>query len=84
MTFKIELTNHKTIKNAFESIEKIVDEITLTADKEGIHLRSLDKSHITFIMMELNYKLFDQYQCDEPTKIQIDCTEFMKILKKCL
>ena len=83
MTFKIELINHKTLKNAFESIEKIVDEITLTADKEGIHLRSLDKSHITFIMMELNYKLFDEYQCDEPTKIQIDCTEFTKIIKKC-
>ena len=49
MTFKIELINHKVIKNAFESISKIVNEITLTADKEGIHLRSLDKSHITFI-----------------------------------
>lgn len=83
MTFKIELINHKVIKNAFESISKIVNEITLTADKEGIHLRSLDKSHITFITMELNYKLFDQYQCDEPTKIAVDCTEFTKILKKC-
>jgi proliferating cell nuclear antigen len=55
----------------------------MTADEEGIHLRSLDKSHITFITLELKKSLFDTYECDIPEKIAVDCTEFHKILKKC-
>ena len=45
MAFKVELSNNSVIKNSFESISKIVDEITLTADSEGMHLRALDRSN---------------------------------------
>ena len=85
MTFKIELINHGAVsilKSAFESIEKIVDEITLVADSDGLHLNTLDKSHITFITLDLDKTFFDEYQCDVPEKIAIDCTKFFKILKK--
>lgn len=82
MTFHVETVNYKIIKEAFESITRIVDEIVLTCDSEGIHLRSLDRSHITFITLELNKTLFDSYQCDTPEKIFLDAGEFMKILKK--
>lgn len=54
MTFKLELHNHKIIKEAFESISRIVDEVTLICDSEGIHLSALDRSHITFCNMELS------------------------------
>lgn len=80
--FKLELTDHKLIKNAFESISHIVDEITLTADSEALHLKCLSRDHITFITMDLEKTVFDEYQCDVPEKIAIDCTEFMKILKR--
>ena len=79
---KLELTNHGILKSCFDSISSIVDEITLTADEDGIHLRSLDKSHITFITLELKPTLFDSYECPEPERIAIDCDEFYKILKK--
>lgn len=81
--FKVETTDSKTLKSAFDSISKIVDEITLTADSEKLRLRCLDRSHITFIMMDLDKKFFDEYQCDEPEKIAIDCSDFNMILKKC-
>lgn len=60
----------------------IIDEVTLTADSEGIRLRALDRSHITFIMLNLRYDLFDEYICDVPERINLDATEFLKILKK--
>ena len=82
MTFKIELTNHRILKSAFESIEKIVDEITLVADSDGLHLNTLDKSHITFITLDLDKTFFDEYQCDVPEKINIDTDEFMRVLKR--
>ena len=83
MTFKVEINNHTTLKSAFESITAIVDEIALEFDSEGMHLRALDKSHITFITMDLNVQFFDQYQCDKPERLFLDATEFMKMLKKC-
>jgi len=82
MTLKIELTNHGTLKSCFESISRIVDEITLVADSDGLHLSTLDKSHIIFITLDLKKTFFDMYQCDVPEKIAIDCTEFHKVLKK--
>lgn len=81
--FKLELTDNSIFKSAFDSISSIVDEITLTADSEALHLRCLDRSHITFITMELKKTVFDEYECDEPEKIAIDCDDFNKLLKKC-
>ena len=83
MAFKVELSNNSVIKNSFESISKLVDEITLTADSEGMHLRALDRSHITFITLDLDKTLFDEYECDVPEKMAIDCDDFYKLLKKC-
>ena len=80
--FQLEIADHDLLKNAFESISSIVDEITLTCDSEALHLRCLDKSHITFITMDLQKTVFDEYQCDTPEQIAIDCTDFYNILKK--
>lgn len=80
--FQLEIADHELLKNAFESISSIVDEITLTADSEALHLRCLDTSHITFITMDLEKTVFDEYQCDTPEKIAIDCKDFYNILKK--
>ena len=74
--FQLTLSDNSIFKNAFESISKIVDEITLTADSEGVHLRALDRSHITFITLELDKTLFDEYECDVPEKMAIDCDDF--------
>ena len=81
--FQLVLTDNGIFKNAFESISKIVDEVTITADSEALHLRCLDKSHITFIILELKKTVFDEYQCDAPEKMAIDCEDFNNILKKC-
>lgn len=82
MVFKLELINNKIFKTIFESITKIIDEVTLICDSDGIHLSALDRSHITFVELELDKTLFDTYQCDVPEKISIDCEEFLKVLKR--
>lgn len=81
--FSLELSDNSIFKTAFESIASIIDDVTLTADSEGLRLAALDRSHITFINMDLRHDLFDEYVCDSPEKICIDPTELLKILKKC-
>ena len=82
MTFKAELTDIKLFKEAFESISRIIDEVQIQADSDGLRLKALDRSHITFILFELKAYVFDEYFCDAPEKINIDCSEFFKVLKK--
>ena len=47
-----------------------------------MRLDALDRSHITFVHLELKASLFDEYVCDVPEKINIDTDEFMRVLKR--
>ena len=80
---ELELSENKILKDCFDTIATIIDELVLECDSEGIRLRALDRSHITFVGMELKASLFDEYTCDEPEKIVVDATELMKVMKRC-
>jgi len=54
----------------------------MQADEEGLRLDALDRSHITFVHLELKKNVFDEYQCKEPLKINVDTEELMKVLKR--
>lgn len=82
MSFKLELSDIGILKNAFDSISKIVDDVTFTVDTERLRLRCLDKSHIIFITLDLKKTVFDSFECDKPDKVAIDCTQLDQILKK--
>ena len=79
---KAELNDNTIIKECFEAISSIIDEVSIECDNEGMRLKCLDKSHITFIGLNLNNTLFDEYTCNTPEKINIDTIELMKILKR--
>jgi len=80
--FKAELSNPNILKTSFDAISSIVDEVQIQTDSEGIRLDALDRSHITFVHLELKSSLFDEFVCDEPEKINIDTDEFVKVLKR--
>ena len=80
--FKAELSNPNILKTSFDAISSIVDEVQIQTDSEGFRLNALDRSHITFVHLELKSSLFDEFVCDEPEKINIDTDEFMKVLKR--
>lgn len=80
--FKAELNNSNILKTSFDAISSIVDEVQIQTDSEGMRLDALDRSHITFVHLELKASLFDEFICDEPEKINIDTDEFMKVLKR--
>jgi proliferating cell nuclear antigen len=79
---KFEISNNRIIKDCLETICIIIDELVFEADSEGIRLRALDKSHITFIDLEWNNNLFEAYQCNEPTSFCVDASELLKIIKR--
>jgi proliferating cell nuclear antigen len=80
--FKAILSDSNILKTSFDAISSIVDEVQMQADEEGLRLDALDRSHITFVHLELKKNVFDEYQCKEPLKINVDTEELMKVLKR--
>lgn len=80
--FKAVLSDSNILKTSFDAISSIVDEVQMQADSEGLRLDALDRSHITFVHLELKPGLFDEFICDEPLKINVDTEELMKVLKR--
>ncbi|MDP1552014.1 MAG: proliferating cell nuclear antigen (pcna) [Methanobacteriaceae archaeon] len=80
--FKAELSDPNILKTSFDAISSIVDEVQIQTDSQGFRLDALDRSHITFVHLELKASLFDEYVCDEPEKINVDTEELMKVLKR--
>ncbi|MDI6643805.1 MAG: proliferating cell nuclear antigen (pcna) [Methanobacteriaceae archaeon] len=80
--FKAVLTDPSILKTSFDAISSIVDEVQMQTDNEGLRLDALDRSHITFVHLELKSDLFDEYSCSEPQKINVDTEELMKVLKR--
>jgi len=80
--FKAVLSDSNILKTSFDAISSIVDEVQMQADEEGLRLDALDRSHITFVHLELKKGVFDEYQCEESMKINVDTEELMKVLKR--
>ncbi|MDR2874085.1 MAG: proliferating cell nuclear antigen (pcna) [Methanobrevibacter sp.] len=81
--FKAELSDPNILKTSFEAISSIVDEVQIQTDSKGFKLDALDRSHVTFIHLELEASVFDEFVCDEIEKINIDTDELMKVLRRC-
>lgn len=80
---KLKLKETKILKDCFNGISNIIDEAVLEFSKEGLKIIASDRSYITFIEMNLNSDLFDEYECDETEQILIDTVIFDDILKRC-
>ena len=79
---RFEISNNKIIRDCLETVCIIIDELCFEADSDGLRLRALDKSHITFIDMNWDESMFDMYQCSEPCSFTIDASELLKIIKR--
>lgn len=80
--FKLVLSDPSIFKTSFDAISSIVDEIQIEVDSDGLRLNAIDRSHITYVHLELKENLFDIYECDKPIKLNLDTEELMKVLKR--
>ena len=80
---KFELSNPRTLKTIIETLAYIVDESGISFHENGVSIRALDKSHITFMTVELKKYLFDEYSCESPEYIIVDVAQLSKIMKRC-
>ncbi len=80
---KLETSNPGIIKDIIETISSIIDECKLNITPDGITIHALDKSHITFVELDMKKTLFDEYTCETPEQVLIDTNQLMQILRRC-
>jgi proliferating cell nuclear antigen len=80
--FNLKVTDAKPFRDMITSISILVDEATFKLDPEGIKLRAMDPSRVAMIDFEWPKTAFEEYTCTEPTKMCINITELLKLLKR--
>lgn len=76
------MADAKLWKNLISAISTLIDEGSFNADKDGIRLRAMDPSHVAMVDFEWPKSVFDEYVCDEPTKLCISFNEMLKFLRR--
>jgi proliferating cell nuclear antigen len=80
--FKLKVADAKLLRDMITSISILVDEATFKLDPEGIKLRAMDPSRVAMVDFEWPKTIFEEYLCTEPTKMCINITELLKLLKR--
>ncbi|HDO19934.1 MAG: proliferating cell nuclear antigen (pcna) [archaeon GB-1867-097] len=80
--FKMALSSAKLWRNIIEAASELIDEATFVAKSDGLHMRSMDPSHVAMIEVTLPSTFFDEYVCDGEVKIGLNLDEFKKLLKR--
>jgi proliferating cell nuclear antigen len=80
--FRLKVTDAKLLRDMATAISILVDEATFKIEPEGIKLRAMDPSRVAMVDFEWPKTVFEEYECTEPTKMCINISELLKLLKR--
>ncbi len=80
--FKASVSDAKLWKNLLAAISTLIEEADFNATLDGIKLRSMDPSHVAMVDFEWQKTAFEEYTCQEPTKIRVNIASMLKLLKR--
>ena len=80
--FKAKMADAKVLKDMMGAISILVDEATFDLTPEGITLRAMDPSRVAMVDFEWPKAVFDEYSCSETTKMCINISEMLKLLRR--
>lgn len=79
--FKLKMANTKLLKDMFSAIAILVDEATFEINPENLQLRAMDPSRVAMVDFEWPKSIFEEYTCPEPTKMCINISELLRLIK---
>ncbi|MEM2936259.1 MAG: proliferating cell nuclear antigen (pcna) [Candidatus Bathyarchaeia archaeon] len=80
--FRFRVADAKLLRDMITAISTLVDEGTFDVSPEGIALRAMDPSRVAEVDFKWPKTVFDEYLCSEPTKICINISELLKLLRR--
>ena len=82
MVFKASISDARLWKNLLGAISTLIEEADFNATPEGIKLRSMDPSHVAMVDFEWQRSAFEEYTCEQPTKIRVSIASMLRLLKR--
>jgi len=80
--FKLKVSDAKLLRDMATAISILVDEATFKIDPENLKLRAMDPSRVAMVDFEWPKTVFEEYACTEPTKMCINISELLKLLRR--
>jgi proliferating cell nuclear antigen len=80
--FKLKVSDAKLLRDMATTISILIDEATFKIDPDGLKLRAMDPSRVAMIDFEWPKTIFEEYVCTEPTKMCLNVSELLKLLKR--
>jgi len=80
--FKLKVSDAKLLKDMVTAISILVDEATFKIEPESLKLRAMDPSRVAMVDFEWSKTVFEEYVCSEPTKMCINISELLKLLRR--
>jgi len=80
--FKLKVTDAKLLRDMATAISILVDEATFKIEPDGLKLRAMDPSRVAMIDFEWPKTIFEQYEAPESSKMCINISELLKLLKR--
>jgi len=80
--FKLKVSDAKMLRDMCTAISILVDEATFKIEPDGLKLRAMDPSRVAMIDFEWPKTIFQEYVCSEPTKMCLNISELLKLLKR--
>jgi len=76
------MADTKLLKDMITAISILVDEATFHIEPERIKLRAMDPSRVAMVDFEWPKTIFEEYTCTDQSKMCINITEMLKLLKR--
>jgi proliferating cell nuclear antigen len=80
--FTLKVADAKLLRDMATAISILVDEATFKIEPEGLKLRAMDPSRVAMIDFEWPKTIFEEYVAQEPSKMCINISELLKLLKR--
>ena len=80
--FTLKVADAKLFRDMISAISILVDEATFKIDPESMKLRAMDPSRVAMIDFEWPKAIFEEYATSEPTKMCINVSELLKLLRR--
>ncbi len=80
--FRLVISDSKRWKNLMNAIAALIEEATFDIAEDGMKLRAMDPSHVAMVDFEYAKDAFQIYECSEPTKLCINLSDFLKLMKR--
>jgi proliferating cell nuclear antigen len=82
MSFTLKLENSRVLKGIVETLASIIDETEFQVTPKDFTITALDPSRICLLKLTIKKDDFDEFKCNQETKVGLNLDDLDKILKR--